>query len=68
MEATNDIQVEYHGSLYLFRPSTDDAKKWLEDHTEGQWIGDALAVEPRYAHDLASGAVTEGGFTVGGRL
>lgn len=64
----NDIEVEAHSSLYLFRPSTEAAKTWLEEHTDGQWFGGALAVEPRYAHDLASGAASEGGFTVGGRL
>jgi hypothetical protein len=28
--------------------------------TDGQWFGGALAVEPRYAHDLAQGASSDG--------
>jgi hypothetical protein len=55
-----DISIENHGSLTLFRPLTDEGREWLESNTEGTWWGGALAVEPRYAVDLAEGAVEEG--------
>jgi len=60
---TPDIQVENHGSLSLFRPMTDTGKMWLDENTETegwQWFGGALAVEPRYAQDLAQGAMSDG--------
>lgn len=50
-----DVQVENHGSIFLFRPLTDEARTWLVEHTDGQWFGGALAVEHRYAADLANG-------------
>jgi hypothetical protein len=55
-----DIQVEDHGSLMLFRPATRDGRAWLECHTDGEWFGGALAVEPRYAEALADGAIGDG--------
>ena len=47
--------VENHGSICLVRPATDAAREWLAEHTDGQWFGDALAVEPRYVVDLLDG-------------
>jgi hypothetical protein len=55
-----DIQVENHGSIFLFRPFTDEGETWLRHNTDGQWFGTALAVEHRYAHDLAAGAQQDG--------
>jgi hypothetical protein len=58
-----DIQVENHGSIIMFRPMTDEATDWLNEHVESegwQWFGGALAVEPRYAGDLADGARADG--------
>jgi hypothetical protein len=58
-----DLQVENHGSIFLFRPLTHEAEVWLNENTnaEGwQWFGGALAVEPRYAEDLAYGAQQDG--------
>jgi hypothetical protein len=55
-----DIHVENHGSIFLFRPETDTGREWLAEHTDGQWWGGALVVEPRYARDLADGAMAEG--------
>lgn len=56
------VAVEDHGSIMLFRPNDDDAKKWLEDHVQqdAQWFGGALVVEPRYAQDLVNGLEAEG--------
>lgn len=56
-----DILIEHHGTLHLFRPLTEGAKTWLAEHTDGQWFGGALAVEPRYVVPLAEG-ILEAGF------
>ena len=55
-----DCQVENHGTIFLFRPVSDNAKDWLEENTDGQWWGGGLAVEHRYAMDLALGMQDEG--------
>lgn len=60
---TADIVIENHGSIILFRPLCRQAKQWLQDSTQAedwQWFGGALAVEPRYAADLAEGAMDAG--------
>lgn len=54
------FEVENHGSLFLVRPLTDDVDAWLREHTDGQWFGRALVVEPRYVMDLVDGLVAEG--------
>jgi hypothetical protein len=65
MEA--DIILENHGSIWLFRPSTESARQWLEENTQSdaQWFGGALVVEPRYVDPLVEG-LQENGFTVAG--
>ncbi len=57
-----DIQIENHGSIVLFQPMNKEAKAWINDHVQddAQWFGRALAVEPRYAADLAQGMVEDG--------
>jgi hypothetical protein len=55
-----DIEVENHGSIFLFRPLTNAGSEWLNENTDGQWFGNALAVEHRYAFDLAQGAIDDG--------
>ena len=54
----NRIIVENHGSLYLLRPDTRKAQRWLETHVseDVQWFGGALVVEPRYVADIVNGA------------
>jgi hypothetical protein len=59
-----DYTFENHGSLFLVRPHNDAAEAWLVEHTDGQWLGGALAVEHRYAAGLAEGLIDDG-FTVG---
>jgi len=64
---TPDISIENHGSIYLFRPLTQPARVWLQDHTDAdnsQWFGGALVVEPRYAGDLAHGLITDTTFHI----
>ena len=58
-----DYHVENHGTLFLFRPSSDAASDFLlgEDmDAETQWFGGALVVEPRYARDLAQSLLNDG--------
>lgn len=58
-----DIEVENGGSLFLFRPLTDAGREWLNENVAAeswQWFGGALAVEHRYAGDLAQGAQEAG--------
>ena len=55
------VTVENHGSICLFRCHNEDAVRWLLDRTDGNWFGAyALAVEPRYANDLANGLLNAG--------
>ena len=61
-----DFQIEDHGSICLVRPLNDAARDWLDEHVEAegwQWMGNALACEPRYLPDLADGIEADG-FTV----
>ena len=58
-----DLLVEDHGSIALVRPVSDRGRTWLAENTETegwQWLGEALAVEPRYVVDLLNGAVKDG--------
>lgn len=52
--------VENHGTIVLVRPLTTDVEEWLQEHTDGQWFGRALCVEPRYVEELVRGLVEEG--------
>jgi hypothetical protein len=62
-----DVTVSREGiHLTLFRPASARARRWLERHTiDPLWFGGALAVEARFAPDLASG-IAAAGFTVAG--
>lgn len=57
-----DINVENHGSIFLFRPATDAGREWIDEMvgSEATFFGDALVVEPRYARDLAQGMLDDG--------
>lgn len=58
-----DVTVDNQGSIYLFRPQTVEAHEWIDSHVldpDAQWFGGALAVEARYAHDLAEGMLLDG--------
>lgn len=59
----NDVVLWNDGSITLVLPLTDGAREWLEENTDGQWFGDALAVEHRYVADLRAGLI-EAGFKV----
>lgn len=61
-----DVLIENHGSIILFRPLTPDGDAWIENNigSDAQYFGDALAVEHRYAEDIAEGMMSDG-LTVG---
>lgn len=52
---SKDFDVQQESCIVLFRPLTDEAQQWLEEHTgaDAQWWGGALVVEYRYAADFA---------------
>ena len=54
------FSIENHGSIVLVRPLTSDVSAWLAEHTDGQWFGNALVVEPRYVEALVEGMIAEG--------
>lgn len=56
-----DVNVEDHGSIYLFHLNTEAARTWVNEHVseERTYFGAALAVEARYAPDLAQGMVDD---------
>ena len=53
-------RIENHGTLMLVRPLVDNVTEWLDQHTDGQWFGGALVVEPRYVEALVEGMREEG--------
>ena len=59
-----DIQVENHVSIFLFRPLTKAAQEWFCLHCppgdNHQYFGNALVVEHRYASDLIRLARNDG--------
>jgi hypothetical protein len=62
MTAKLDASFEDHGSVWLVRPLTDEAKRWLADNIgeDAQWFGDALAVEPRFVQGVIEGMQLDG--------
>jgi hypothetical protein len=52
-----DVFVTCEGSIFLFTPITLRAKQWIcaNVQPDAQWFGASLAVEHRYAADLAAG-------------
>jgi len=58
----SDFTVENHGSIMLFRAHNDEARQHLEQSVgeEAQWQAGALAVEPRYAQNLADALRLDG--------
>jgi len=51
-----DIQIENHGSIFLFRINSSAAHAWVSENVQddAQFFGDGLVVEHRYAADLAA--------------
>ncbi len=57
-----DVRVANHGSIWLLTPQTDAARQWVADYLspDTQMFGEAVAVEPRYVHDIVTGMRDEG--------
>ena len=57
-----DVQVRNEGSLFLFDLLTDTAKSWVTEHVkdDAQFWGPSLAVQPRYAGNLATAMQKDG--------
>ncbi len=57
-----DYCIENHGSLFLLHPLNEEASKNLAEKAteEAQFMGRALAVEPRYIAMLVSQLREEG--------
>jgi hypothetical protein len=57
-----DISIENHGSIFLFRMNSPAGSEWVSQnvHHDAQFFGDALAVEHRYARDLAAAMAADG--------
>jgi len=68
MTHPTDVLVSNHGSLWLVEPVSDAARDWLNENlsAERQYLGRAVAVEPRYVDDLVRG-LQSGGFIVRSR-
>lgn len=57
-----DFTVENHISVFLLRPNTVAARKWVTDHIPSDALmwGDALVIEPRYIADIVEAIVLDG--------
>lgn len=57
------IEVQNHGSIWLLQPIDEDAETWLAENIgeDALWLGNALAVEPRYIRNITDGFVDDGG-------
>jgi len=57
-----DLYVENHGSLFLVRPVTREGTEWLADTApdDAQFMGNAMAVEPRYIAGVIEAAQANG--------
>ena len=60
-----DLHVEDHGSIILIRPASDEGRRWINDiaSKDVQFLGDAMAVEPRYIQNVVEIA-QQAGLTV----
>ena len=58
-----DLSFENHFSLFLIRPLSELGQKWLDENVsnkETQYLGNAVACEPRYVQPIWEGAVRDG--------
>lgn len=61
--ATVDISFENHFSIFLIRPLSKQGQQWLDENVgneETQYLGNAVACEPRYVQPIYEGAVAAG--------
>jgi len=58
-----DVLVRNEGSVVMFNPKSAEAKAWVKENLDlesWQWMGNAFAVEWRYAPDVAEGMMGDG--------
>lgn len=59
-----DVVVENQGTIYLFRPLSDSARAWVDEHIgEGngyQPYYPTVVIEHRYIGDIVHGAIADG--------
>ncbi len=57
-----DLLIEYHGPLCLLRPKTAAGSDWLNATApeDAQFLGNAMAVEPRYLDNVVQAAIDDG--------
>lgn len=59
--ALPDVHVVNHGSIFTFEPRTRVAREWIADHvSDPVWFSGTIAVEHRFARDLADGMLDAG--------
>ncbi len=58
-----EFAVENHGSIALVLPLSDAAKEWLFETApeDAQFMGSAMAVEPRYLQGVIAAIENDGG-------
>lgn len=58
----HDFTVENHGSIFLLRPWTPEADNWIVEclPPDVQFMGSAVAVEPRYVADIVKSIKNDG--------
>lgn len=62
MVKDHDLAVEHHGSVCLIRPYTQEGDAWLQRTApdDAQFMGKAMAVEPRYIQGVIEAARAAG--------
>jgi hypothetical protein len=57
-----DLRVENHGSIFLLRPVSELGDSWINEHIpeDAMHLGDAVAIEHRFIHDIVAGAIGDG--------
>lgn len=57
-----DVSVTNEGTIFLFTANTEAAREWISEQVQADahWFCDALAVEHRFACDLARGMAEDG--------
>lgn len=57
-----DFIFSCHGTVTLLYPATEAARDWIAEHIpeDAQRLGEAVAIEPRYAGDILEGAMNDG--------
>jgi hypothetical protein len=61
-ETQVDVQVTGEGTIFLFDLRTEKAREWVAENVGGEtnYFAGSLAVEHRYARDLANGMIGDG--------